>query len=519
MTRVSGASAGAIAAVLLAGRANIDALIQHHKALGQSGDILKAFPDVSNPGLLEKLFNFGKVAGANQTLGDESAFARIVESSLKVAGITAKNMGELEIPCLINCTDIVEHRTLVAEDGQPIVQSIVDSAALPFLFRNGGQKIDGGILNNLPVELLAPEDAIMSEYGRIVGVSFQPEKYSAQTTNATQLAKRLLETVINDRVKRSKEILGKNRFLEIETQYDGVEFSTFSVDAYVKAVSSDTVLKLVEEQTRRWFEDFAAAMTEEDTPVDTSASSIDHAAGVVEELSRFADALHQKNRCDLVSTVFEVTARSMSKSGTDLDEVVFVDEFRVVDDPVYSVVARISLNEGSAPDNYKVSVFDAHGVEIPASKFLIPDEAHVHYWVLILLENPIIPDASGAVFTLRSQQTGKRLMGPLLDSGADYLSLGVNKSSSAEAAEIRLFVPDDSSVSVTNGTSELLSSLGVHCSDAEDMKLVPGYLEPQNARNSDRCPTGYKALVWKSENLAKGQLIRALYHTKRHTLE
>ena len=154
ITRVSGASAGAIAAALFAGRANIDTLINYHKTLISSGAILEAFPDLSDPTVLQKLLNIGKVAVAGQSLGNEEKFAKILQESLEFSGVQANKVGELEVPCFINCTDIVEHKIITAQPEQSLVQALADSAAIPFLFRNNGQKVDGGILDNLPVELL-----------------------------------------------------------------------------------------------------------------------------------------------------------------------------------------------------------------------------------------------------------------------------------------------------------------------------------------------------------------------------
>ncbi|MBO6882195.1 MAG: patatin-like phospholipase family protein [Marivita sp.] len=406
VTRVSGASAGAIAAALFAGRANIDALVQYHCRLKGGEDILQDFPDISEPTLLEKLFNLGKVAAANRALGDEGKFAAIVEKSLTTAGVNAQTIGDLSIPCFINSTDVVEHKIVTASRDQSLVQAIVDSAALPFLFRVGGQKIDGGILDNLPVELLGTPLSIKSEYGVPIGVSFKPDRHSAPVVRATDLAKRLLETVINERVAQSKKVLGVNNFLELETAYDGVELSTFSVNNYFDVLERSSILELVEVKTVEWFKGLSDRIKSLESNVVAPKDFDDNSISIEDGLREFAYRTHSNMNCDLISTTFEVTARCLEGVGETLDEVRFIDVFQVRDQPIHAYVSRLSLANGVFPSEAEVRVYDGDGVFLEVNQFLIPDRVSNTCWVLVLFSKPIVPSEGGSRYSVHLKQGG-----------------------------------------------------------------------------------------------------------------
>ncbi len=513
--RVSGASAGAIAAALFAGRANIDALIEYHRNLGNSGEILSAFPDISNDGPLSKLFSLGKVGVANKPLGDEKAFSEIVENSLLKAGVTAKTIGELDIPCFINCTDIVEHKSLVSPPEQSLVQSIVDSAAIPFLFRVGGQKIDGGILDNLPVVMLGPNKEIQSELGVVLGVSFEPDRYTSPVDKSTELAKRLLETVMNERVAKSKELLGGENFLELETTYDKLTLSTFSVQNYLEVLDKPTILSLVEAKTMEWFKSIAGRETDAYKKASTSLSLATNTISTLAELRDFADTAYKSLDCELVSTSFEVTARCLNGGENELDEIQFIDVFKATRTPVHSYVARLSLDNDTLPMDTEIKISDGNGTFLDSSQFLIPDTIKRHFWVLVLLHNPIAPSEDGAMYRVHSKQLQKNAMGALRDNGHDYLSLEVTQSEKAGDAEIRLFVPNNCNIDILNGDWELINSLDIICPDDKEESLVRGESKDVSVSDVERCPAGYKPLVWRANNLKKGEVLRAIYKTAK----
>lgn len=516
VTRVSGASAGAIAATLFAGKANIDALVQYHRSLRNNGGIFAAFPDISDPNLLQKLFSIGKVVATSQPLGDEKKFAGIIKESLKVAGVEASTVGELSIPCLVNCTDVVEHKTVKASKRQSIVQALVDSAALPFLFRIGGQRLDGGILDNLPVELLGTPLDIKPKYGAPVGISFSPDRHTAPVAKPTDLAKRLLETVINERVARSKELLGPNHFLELDTVYDGIELSTFSVENYFDVLDRDTVLDLVESKTMDWFRSFAAREESASTVTAPTTAFNKNQIDMEAELKDFAHKAHTSLDCDLLSTTFDVTARCLEGMEGVYDEVSFIDVFRVRDKPIHAYVSRLSLANDALPTEAEVKVFNGDGVFINSSQFLIPDLISKVCWVLVLFHNPIEPSEGGTVYSVHLKQLEKDVMGPLRDNGSDYLSVIVNQAEVAEEAKICLHTPKDCEIALMKGEHDLIEKLRIYCPKELGGELeIVGKEEKPGVNQVQRCPAGYKTHVWATKKLKKTQELRVVVTTRK----
>lgn len=510
VTRVSGASAGGIAAALFAGRANIDTLVIYHKTLVNSGEILEAFPDLSDPNILQKLVNFGKVAVAGQSLGDETKFAKILQDSLKVSGVKARRINELEIPCFINCTDIVEHKVVTAEPEQSLVQALVDSAAIPFLFRNSGQKIDGGILDNLPVELLVSGEEIIPPHGKAVGISFLPDQHSAPVTKPADLAKRLLETVINERVERSKMLLGTDYFLELDTKYGPTELSTFSVQDYFDTIENTTILELVEARTIEWFKMYLERETKETTlPKENLIEK--NQDSISQELRAFAEQVRQRTDEEVVSTSLEVTARSLKSLGAEADEIRFIDVFRAKKRPVQAYVARISMDDGRLPTHLKVHVLDHEGVRLVTNQFLIPDQLGRICWILVLFPEPILPTKDGGLFRVHLTQLIEDYMKPLRIDGADFLSTTITRAESAETAEICLFVPTDSEIRLLKGDWNTIESLGIDCPpDVDKEYKIVGAEETASHAQNERCPAGYKPLVWKTKDLKSDQKLRLI---------
>ena len=77
------------------------------------------------------------------------------------------NFNELSIPLVICATDIITSETVYFTEG-PLIMPILASSAIPFLFSpiqfNDTLLLDGGILNNMPV------DPLLGKCDKIIGV-------------------------------------------------------------------------------------------------------------------------------------------------------------------------------------------------------------------------------------------------------------------------------------------------------------------------------------------------------------
>ncbi|MGV1914232.1 patatin-like phospholipase family protein [Rhizobium sp. 22-785-1] len=507
VTRVSGASAGAIAAALFAGRANIDALLMYHKSLDRNL-VNEAFPDLTQTGKLANYFNAAKTAFLNTKIGDEKAFAKILSGAFQAANVTASTVDGLSIPCFINTTDIIRHKSHYAEGGDPLIQALVDSAALPFLFRNGGEKIDGGILDNLPIDVLRSNQELIPELGDILAISFPPDNYSPQVEGAVDLGKRLLATVINNKVAVTKHVLGAENVLELPIEFDDQSFSTFSLQSYMSAATSTTIIDNVRLRTEEWYSQWAKRKSSPQPIVVNSREDANRLN--LSQLRSLAGSLHKSSNLVLKETIIEVTASCLQSPDVD-DRLEFIDTFEVGSSPVFSYVTRMSVSAEMPPGATSVRIHNSSGDFLPAREFVIPDETGDAFWTMVILEEALHVGTSGT-FSVHSKQSGKGIMGPLAKNGCDYLSIQLKQSDSVDAAEIRIFVPTDVKLKLTNGTNDLLGALDmVSYDEIDDHAILEGRAVFSNAINSKSCPPGYHTYVWRAENLKCGDALRVVY--------
>jgi len=146
VSKISGTSSGAMVGVLYAAGIKPDAMLQ---ILNKS-----------------KLFNFSGVSFDMKGLLKTKPFKKIITENL-----VAKNFEDLSIPVTVCLTDFTNAVSLYHDSG-PLLESLVASCSIPLIFSptiiDGRMLIDGGLLNNFPIEPL------VGKCDRIIGVHVNP---------------------------------------------------------------------------------------------------------------------------------------------------------------------------------------------------------------------------------------------------------------------------------------------------------------------------------------------------------
>lgn len=105
-----------------------------------------------------------------------------------------RTFGDLNIPLTLVATDLTEGASVYFSDG-PLIPPLLASSAVPVLYRpveyQGRQLVDGGLLNNLPV------DALLGRGLPVVAVSCIPPNRAVRVTSFRSLVERTLNLVIN----------------------------------------------------------------------------------------------------------------------------------------------------------------------------------------------------------------------------------------------------------------------------------------------------------------------------------
>ena len=124
---------------------------------------------------------------------------RLLEQHLG-AGITFE---QLRLPLTLVATDLVEGTSVPFSTG-PLLPPLLASSAVPILYQpvhyQGRRLVDGGLLNNLPVEVLLGQPGL-----RVVGVHCNPPNREAQVTTLRSLIERTLNLAIGGNTVLSKQ--------------------------------------------------------------------------------------------------------------------------------------------------------------------------------------------------------------------------------------------------------------------------------------------------------------------------
>lgn len=143
---ISGASAGAIAGVLYADGYSPE-------------EMMEIFLDLD-------LYNLLSFRGFKMGLMRPDGIRKVLQKALR-----AKNFEDLKKPMVIACTDIDLAETVYFSQGN-ILDPLIASIAFPFLIKpqliNGHHYVDGGLMNNLPVQPL------MGKCKNIIGIHVNP---------------------------------------------------------------------------------------------------------------------------------------------------------------------------------------------------------------------------------------------------------------------------------------------------------------------------------------------------------
>lgn len=111
--------------------------------------------------------------------------------------IPVQNIEELPMPFIVTATNLNTGRVEFFEKG-PIHRLVLASSSIPMLFSpveyNGSQYVDGGVLNNLPVEPL------IGKCDKIVTQNINPVNEVGKIKNLVQVASRTFHIGVHSRI-------------------------------------------------------------------------------------------------------------------------------------------------------------------------------------------------------------------------------------------------------------------------------------------------------------------------------
>jgi len=147
--------------------------------------------------------------------------------------VVAKTFEELKIKLKFNATDINNRAEVIFENGN-LFPGLIASIALPGIFKpveyNGNYLIDGGIINNVPINLITNNSTII-----VSDISSPIKKINAKTSRADVLSSSIAFLQQERNLEKLKHITGK-KIVYLRLDNDEISILDFKQENFQKLI-------------------------------------------------------------------------------------------------------------------------------------------------------------------------------------------------------------------------------------------------------------------------------------------
>ena len=405
VTSVAGTSAGAIIGTLFAADVPMDSV----RIRFAQAPLKQIFPARWWSTIGWKLVN-------GEPIWDESELRRFLTELLDASRLRLENPPKT----LSTFNDILTHRKIrvrilatnltdgardVKEFGDFLVNSMLDSAALPFLFRAwkspNGTVVDGGLSENLPSDLLTDDEVD----GPVIAASFA-RTVGSPPRNLGEYMVAVLGAGIDQGVDRARSQL------EQRAERAALSHEVYSIPAPISPFNFEEALRegladeyeAVRERAREWLKGFVerrrTQMREKDERKGLAAVAMKQAISqrdffereVPKNLAKLYRAQHEPDRLQWGQTRLTVTASAKDEQA---DVVHHSTEFHTLNAPVWC--HRLPIL--ASPQNGVVlrsgwTLFDPNRLVVPYYHMLMDAEVDPPALALLIcFEKPLPPNS------------------------------------------------------------------------------------------------------------------------------
>jgi predicted acylesterase/phospholipase RssA len=510
VTRIAATSAGSIAGCLFAAPVAMSVVRTHLKAKAD-----KFADQYRMPGVLLK----AKQVVSGGPFWDVSLLKR---SLVELFGQRTM-LGQLKKDVIIVATDLKNLKKVVrASKTDPLIDSILDSCAIPLFFRTFTNEkdgaaliVDGGICANLPSEeLTAGPD------GEVVGISFATTIVPGNPTGVIGFSQALLNTAMEHAVLRARQQLG-DRLLTIETDIDTFDFSRAMTEGLgkewdncyrqAKAFFQTLVSAAVEEERRRQ----EAAEAEARFAADEAERAQRKALRVQELTAALNDmrakVVHIFDRQEapklLVHERFSLVVAGYSLAdGSQPDVLIRKMRFQAANEPIYAYKGSSTTpaNEQPVSDDFRIYDKDSNELSFqrielePWQKVLDGAQAIV-YPMIMYFDTPLLPGDVRGPFDLVTYERYTSVLGKLRAEDDKLSSTVIRRATPVPIVDIVLHLPKS-----YMGT--VLSGGGLYDEAGKWDEFHSGTAIAPNALNREYPPPdGFFAVGWRGLNLPLGK--------------
>jgi predicted acylesterase/phospholipase RssA len=425
VTGVSGTSAGAIAAAILATGLPVG---DFRNRLRDRGERYLSYIN-ADVGRLRIGFAFAR----GQPFLSEAGFRKVLWDLFGHDKGRIESFGQLKIPLTVVASDIRNGQRVTysnATGSTPLIDALIDSAALPLVFRGGasGQHIvDGGLCENLPVAVMEDE----AKNGKVVAISFARMAVPETPSNTLSMMMALLNTAMSNSVNRAVASLPAGRVLYLRSDIDLLDFRRALTEGLATALWNNHAY-----ETRRWLEKVLDDDNQPATQAIVTASPLPFGpVDVMQRLSRVYEAQHHPIAVQLHSISLQVTAFCLldrkDPRASRPDRVQEMLYFSPLTEPLSCYRLALSSNGTGAVEgltDWRVTDRLNDEVDIIPIPIMVPEAwsrqaSESARGVLLFFATPLRPKDDRAPYRIVQQDDNQHAMIPLRDNGFDHLSL------------------------------------------------------------------------------------------------
>jgi predicted acylesterase/phospholipase RssA len=394
VTRIAGTSAGAFAGCLFGAGIDLKGFREELR-VGLAKRIISPFTAPSTYQYLALLWGTPLWSTTHLRSSLEDIFTRHTKKpTLRIK--------DLQLEVLVTHAKLNSRRRDVHQPDDLVIDALLDSSGIPFCFRTWkgphANIVDGGICENLPVEILAQRSQPAD--GSIVAISFEPS-LPTEPTNLAQFSMALLDTAIDSSMANARFRLGAESVLSLPQPVGTFEFEKALKDGL--DVRYDEAMRLTKEFL--------------DTIIDPNESAIgdpwsDQNIQNLLTLGEMFNMQHKSSTMKYRKQRLEVTAYSL-KDPTMRDQIDYSTQFDTVDNPIYCHSIALATTEHKTYINKsRWRLYDPKNSPVKILHIPMKDPTAPHLRALLLFFVPILPAGTGP-YTLIVKDFVKDVVAPL----------------------------------------------------------------------------------------------------------
>ncbi len=422
ITRIAGTSAGSIAGGLLAAAIDLDEVKNDLQSMSLC-QLEEKFPRPTLPKIVLKILR-------NKPLWKENNLREMLTKWFGRIRTFDDIVRATETDFFAIAANLTQSELVVYpyEPSNEIVNSIVDSCAIPFLFRTATSQgpviVDGGIMENLPSEILRSRSTrdrgIDVDYGPIVCIAFE-RSVGKPPESSMQLAAAMIDSAIQNSMDRAARRVDRDFVFRITTP-----ITTFDFDTAISIGFGDH-FSGIERESRNYFRNLITLLNDKRAKIVSSETwpIIDEDIGT--GISNLYEIHEHESPFEYLRTSIIVTANGLfseddQRKGPDIHK--YVLKFRPLEKPVHChrIKIRKSGNLTEFGGIFSIQVTSSRGELLKTKVVKMVSEEGERIW-MVFFDPPLHRPDDGDHYILTIQNLMIDLLGELKSRGVDDLGL------------------------------------------------------------------------------------------------